>query len=65
VKFIAQQINCMRDLAGTVVEGAPDDIRAVHYVCAMEHTLTPREHRERPAWQLRELAIQGMEQLTS
>lgn len=71
VRFVAQQINCMRRLSGEVVEGAPDDIRAVHYVCAMEHTMSPRQpppdfpERAGPSWQLRELAIQGMERLTS
>lgn len=34
VFFNAQQINCLRDRAGEVVEGAEDDIRAVYYAMA-------------------------------
>ncbi len=34
VSFSAQQINCLRDPAGEIVEGAEDDIRAVYYVFA-------------------------------
>lgn len=34
VSFSTQQINCLRDPAGNVVEGKEDDIRAVYYVWA-------------------------------
>lgn len=34
VTFSAQQINCLRDKSGAVIEGAVDDIRAVYYVWA-------------------------------
>lgn len=34
VTFNAQQINCLRDRAGQVVEGQEDDIRAVYYAWA-------------------------------
>lgn len=34
VTFRAQQINCLRDRSGTVIEGAVDDIRSVYYVWA-------------------------------
>lgn len=34
VTFSAQQINCLRDKSGAVIEGAVDDIRAVYYVFA-------------------------------
>eukprot|EP00871_Galdieria_phlegrea_P001437 jgi/Galph1/2294/GphlegSOOS_G981.1 len=35
VTFAAQQINCIRNLSGKVIEGREDDIRAVHYIWAM------------------------------
>jgi predicted lipid-binding transport protein (Tim44 family) len=34
VTFSAQQINCLRDRSGAVIEGSVDDIRAVYYVWA-------------------------------
>lgn len=34
VTFNTQQINCLRDRAGAVVEGSEDDIRAVYYAWA-------------------------------
>jgi hypothetical protein len=34
ITFSAQQINCLRDTTGNVIEGAEDDIRAVYYVWA-------------------------------
>lgn len=34
VSFNTQQINCLRDRAGKVVEGSEDDIRAVYYAWA-------------------------------
>lgn len=34
VSFNTQQINCLRDRAGSVVEGSEDDIRAVYYAWA-------------------------------
>lgn len=34
VTFSAQQINCLRDRTGAVIEGSVDDIRAVYYVWA-------------------------------
>eukprot|EP00186_Timspurckia_oligopyrenoides_P005195 CAMPEP_0182447088 /NCGR_PEP_ID=MMETSP1172-20130603/11197_1 /TAXON_ID=708627 /ORGANISM="Timspurckia oligopyrenoides, Strain CCMP3278" /LENGTH=365 /DNA_ID=CAMNT_0024643373 /DNA_START=62 /DNA_END=1159 /DNA_ORIENTATION=+ len=35
VSFATQQINCLRDNAGNVVEGKEDDIRAVYYLWAL------------------------------
>lgn len=34
VTFSAQQINCLRDRSGAIIEGAIDDIRSVYYVWA-------------------------------
>lgn len=35
VSFNAQQINCLRDKGGNIVEGREDDIRAVYYIWAL------------------------------
>jgi len=35
ISFAAQQINCLRDKNGNIVEGKEDDIRAVYYLWAM------------------------------
>jgi hypothetical protein len=44
VTFSAQQINCLRDNAGIVIEGAVDDIRAVYYVWAFVREVELEEH---------------------
>lgn len=36
VSFETHQLNCIKDLAGKVVEGDEDDIRAVHYLWALQ-----------------------------
>jgi len=71
VQFMTQQVNCMRDSSGRVVEGAPDDIRAVYYVFALQQRepedATPDEATgeyidTRPSverWVVTELAIRG------
>ncbi|KAA8495303.1 Mitochondrial import inner membrane translocase subunit TIM44-1 [Porphyridium purpureum] len=35
VSFSVQQINCLRDRSGNIIEGKEDDIRAVYYLWAM------------------------------
>lgn len=57
VSFTAQQINCVRDRTGQVIEGKPDDIRCViqppnppaiqkeeKKLCAEENVEKPKEH---------------------
>lgn len=39
VTFSAQQINCLRNKSGAVIEGSVDDIRAVYYVWAFVREL--------------------------
>jgi len=57
--FKTQQINCLRDKKGNVVEGAIDDIREVFYAIAVvKHPEPDRQGLEFP-WQVEELAIVG------
>lgn len=57
--FCVQQINCVRDKEGNVVEGAPDDIQTVHYAWAMAQNTT--EQTDRPRWQIREMLVRGVQ----
>ena len=64
-QFSCQQINCVRNKLGEVVDGAEDDIQAVHYLWAVQ--LSPKQFvapdgREYKAqtWQLREMVLRGM-----
>lgn len=55
--FSMQQVNCLRDTEGEIVEGAVDDIRTVHYAMAVtKHPEPDTENLEYP-WQISELAI--------
>ena len=65
LQFSCQQINCVRNKRGEIVDGAEDDIQAVHYLWAMQ--LSPKDFvaddgREYSAqtWQLREMVLRGM-----
>jgi import inner membrane translocase subunit TIM44 len=65
LQFSCQQINCVRNNDGEIVDGAEDDIQAVHYLWAMQ--LSPKQFvsadgREYSAqtWQLREMVLRGM-----
>jgi len=63
--FSCQQINCVRDKTGAIVEGGEDDIQSVHYLWAMQLTdkkFTTPDGREysKPTWLLRELVLRGM-----
>ena len=65
LQFSCQQINCVRNERGEIVDGAEDDIQAVHYLWAMQ--LSPKDFvapdgREYSAqtWQLREMVLRGM-----
>jgi mitochondrial import inner membrane translocase subunit TIM44 len=63
VQFACQQINCVRDSFGNVVEGAADEIQQVHYAWALQqeaHGLVDERGQWRPPrWQLREMLIRG------
>jgi len=57
--FNTQQVNCLRDSSGEIVEGDVDDIRTVHYAMAVtKHPNLDEADLEYP-WQVSELAILG------
>jgi len=63
--FSCQQINCVRDKSGKIVEGGEDDIQSVHYLWAMQltdkkHTTPDGRSYSKPTWALRELVLRGM-----
>ena len=63
--FSCQQINCVRDKFGAVVEGAEDDIQSFPYLWAMqlvdkEYTTKDGRKYTKPTWALRELVLRGM-----
>ena len=43
-QFMAQQINCIRNAEGEVVEGSPGDIRAYFYVMAFQREYDDAAH---------------------
>jgi import inner membrane translocase subunit TIM44 len=58
--FNAQQINCLRDAEGNVVEGAVDDIRQLFYAIALQRN--PKANSSSALefpWQIQEIAILG------
>ena len=58
--FNAQQINCLRDADGNVVEGAVDDIRQLFYAIALQRN--PKANTSSALefpWQIQEIAILG------
>lgn len=75
VTFTAQQVNCVYDAKGVVVEGAVDDIRAVYYAWALVQEEEEEEEGEGGAgegdtaggekrdsgrpWKLMEMVIRG------
>ncbi len=64
LQFQIQQINCVRDRHGAVVEGAADDIQSVYYAWAME-LAAPKQARDDdapapPRWRLRDMMVRGM-----
>jgi len=57
--FNTQQVNCLRDVEGDIIEGAVDDIRTVHYAMVVtRHPELEKAELEYP-WQISELAIVG------
>ena len=60
VRFAAQQVNCVKDREGKVVEGAEDDIRAVYYAFAMQRDYdVGSESISEATWRVVELAVIG------
>jgi len=56
--FNTQQVNCLRDREGEIIEGAVDDIRTVYYAMAVTRHPELEKTLEYP-WQVSELAIVG------
>eukprot|EP00735_Rhodelphis_limneticus_P012810 TRINITY_DN618_c0_g1::TRINITY_DN618_c0_g1_i1::g.28744::m.28744 TRINITY_DN618_c0_g1::TRINITY_DN618_c0_g1_i1::g.28744 ORF type:complete len:297 (+),score=57.26,sp/Q5XF06/TI442_ARATH/30.38/2e-29,Tim44/PF04280.10/5.6e+03,Tim44/PF04280.10/1.8e-29,UBN2_2/PF14227.1/0.033 TRINITY_DN618_c0_g1_i1:63-893(+) len=57
ISCVAQQVNCVRNKEGKILEGAEDDIRAVYYMMAFQYA-TP-EDTGVPRWELTEMVIRG------
>lgn len=57
--FSAQQINCLRDADGNVVEGAVDDIRQLFYAIAVQRSPKSLSAEVDFPWQIQEVAILG------
>jgi len=59
--FQTQQINCLRDHEGEIVEGAVDDIRSVYYMVAITRhpDLEKVKQKLEYPWQVEEIAILG------
>jgi len=57
--FNTQQVNCLRDVEGEIIEGAVDDIRTVHYAIAVTRHPNLEEVDLEYPWQVSELAILG------
>eukprot|EP00933_Yihiella_yeosuensis_P070941 TRINITY_DN7910_c2_g1_i1.p1 TRINITY_DN7910_c2_g1~~TRINITY_DN7910_c2_g1_i1.p1 ORF type:complete len:431 (-),score=146.77 TRINITY_DN7910_c2_g1_i1:85-1377(-) len=55
--FNMQQVNCLRDAEGEIIEGAVDDIRTVHYAMAVTRHPEPEKLELEYPWQISELAI--------
>ena len=65
IQFACQQVNCVRDKNGAIIEGANDDIQSVHYLWAMQLSDVEFETSDgrkfvKPTWQLREMVLRGM-----
>ena len=63
--FFIFKCNLYRLQLGEIVDGAEDDIQAVHYLWAMQLSnadLKTEDGREynAPVWQLREMVLRGM-----
>jgi import inner membrane translocase subunit TIM44 len=57
--FNTQQINCLRDADGHVVEGAVDDIRQLFYAIAIQRSPKANTAKVDFPWQIQEIAILG------
>ncbi|CAD7701113.1 unnamed protein product [Ostreobium quekettii] len=67
VTFSCQQINCLRDKFGNVVDGGEDEIHQVYYAWALQQdeqgAFGPGGGLLPPRWQLREMMIRGCHNL--
>ena len=67
VHFVAQQVYCMRDDAGNIVEGAEDDIREFYYAFVYAQDASQEYDEETgealPRWKLLFMALQGTQKL--
>lgn len=61
INFTSQQILCVQDLNGNVVEGDPDKVLRVNYVWVL--CRDPTELDPRAAWRLLDLSASSQEQL--
>ena len=59
VQFMAQQVNCVRNREGDVVEGYPSDIRAYFYVMAFQREYDDQSHEL--AWRVVDFQLGGGE----
>lgn len=57
--FNTQQVNCLRDKDGEIIEGAVDDIRTVYYAMVVTKHPEPEKIDLEYPWQVSELAIVG------
>ncbi|XP_004926824.1 mitochondrial import inner membrane translocase subunit TIM44 [Bombyx mandarina] len=61
ITFQSQQIMCVRDGKGNVIEGSPDKVMRVNYVWVL--CRDPQELNPKSAWRLLELSANSVEQL--
>ena len=57
--FHTQQLNCLRNEEGEVVEGTEDDIRQVFYAMVVRKHPEPEKEGLQFPWQVSELAVIG------
>ncbi|CAM9308902.1 unnamed protein product [Choristocarpus tenellus] len=57
LQFMCQQINCVRNRDGEVVEGAEDDIRATYYILAFQRDFIEKEAELR--WKVVDMLVVG------
>lgn len=62
IQFMVQQIDCMYDLKGNVVDGSDDKIAAVFYAFALGREYDEQE--EMLKWKIKEFAIVGTQPWT-
>ncbi|KAK9797431.1 hypothetical protein WJX73_003158 [Symbiochloris irregularis] len=67
VQFTVQQLNCMRDMHGNVVEGDPNSVQRVYYYWALQQDAAAFVGVDGkgypPRWQLREQVVRAMHNL--
>jgi import inner membrane translocase subunit TIM44 len=60
ISFTSQQIMCVRDTKGNVIEGDPEKIMRVNYVWVL--CRDPTELNPKSAWRLLEIGAKSAEQ---